>query len=103
MSRSAAFLVALLVTIQSFSVRPVLASTLKGRVTRLWEKNGIGDVDVVVVAIPGGKRLQAVKTDANGDYSLTELPKGLVDIKYSLNGYQENPTVHHLTLVDGAN
>ncbi|HEX7677305.1 MAG TPA: carboxypeptidase-like regulatory domain-containing protein, partial [Thermoanaerobaculia bacterium] len=72
-------------------------------VTRLWTHNGIGDVDVVV-AIPGGKRLQAVKTDANGNYSLAELPKGQrVEINYSLDGYQEKPTVHYVTLVDGAN
>ncbi len=103
MSRSAPFLVTLLFTAHSLFVHPILASTLRGRATEVWRPVGIGDVDVVVTAIPAGRRLQAVKTDANGDYWLAELPKGQVEIKYSRDGYQEKPTVHNVTLVDGPN
>jgi outer membrane protein OmpA-like peptidoglycan-associated protein len=56
------------------------------------------------VAIPGGRKLQAVKTDANGNYAVAELPQGRrVEIKYWREGYQEKPTLHYVTLVEGAN
>jgi outer membrane protein OmpA-like peptidoglycan-associated protein len=87
----------------ALTVSPLLASSLNGRVTRAWSTDGIIDV-AVAVSIPSGKSFPTVKTDAYGNYTINELPQGQrVKIKYTRDNYQESPTYHYVTLVEGTN
>jgi outer membrane protein OmpA-like peptidoglycan-associated protein len=82
---------------------PLLGSSLNGKVTRAWSTAGVGDV-IVTVSAPDGKALQTVKTDADGNFAINQLPKGQrIAIKYTRDHYQESPTYHYLTLAEGTN
>jgi outer membrane protein OmpA-like peptidoglycan-associated protein len=93
-----ALMIALMCTAQA-----AISSTVDGKATKKWSEIGIEDVEVTV-AIPGGAPLQTTKTDADGKFSVKGLPAGRrVEIKYLRDDYQEKPTFHYLTLVDGSN
>jgi OmpA-OmpF porin, OOP family len=85
------------------TVKIAASSTLDGKATQKWSAVGIGDVEVTV-GIPGGSTLQTTRTDADGKYSIGDLPAGRrVEVKYLRDGYQEKPTLHYVTLADGKN
>lgn len=77
------------------------AGGFSGRVVDIVTRTGIPAVSVIVKSAGGGKVLGKAQTDANGAYTITNLPNGgRVQLYCVRDGFQARPTIVLVTLTD---